>query len=211
VAAQRIGVVENLADLSEDQRQTIETLRRHPWRLLAWGNSFRLIFRVWPLFVIVIAYGLGSDWAPATAGEAYFSAAAQVIPVLLLALAVESRMFSVGALFVIEPAPFFSSDMRAVLPMVIDDEHRWMLKWALLGDTAVGWINGVFNALGTLILGIGVLLLLSLSEWDCLSFLASPSAAQDPASVSGGLLAGLVGVGLIALVGRYQQSKAEPQ
>jgi hypothetical protein len=81
-----ISVVDR-AELTEEQHQLIAKLRRRPWSLVARPGPFRLALRTWPLLAIALAFALGSEWAPSTAGHEYFSAAAQVIPVLLLALA----------------------------------------------------------------------------------------------------------------------------
>jgi hypothetical protein len=42
-----------------------------------------------------------------------------------------------------------------------------------------------------------------------LRILASTEPRHDPAEVSGGILAGLVGVGVIALIGRAEKETAE--
>jgi len=201
-------LVSEQANLSEDERGAVEELSRRPWRMIVWRNSFRTILQAWPLLLILVAFALGGSWAPPKAGPEYFSAAAQVIPVLLLALAVESRMFSFEALFKIEPAPFLSPAMRTALPSMIGPDLKPMSTWILGFDTVMGWVNGALYALSTLIAGVGILVLLSLSEWECLRFLASSDDSADPRDVSSGILAGLVGIGLIALVGRVRQAQA---
>jgi hypothetical protein len=202
-----MGVMDDNEHLTDEQRRAIEKLERRPWIMIAWPGPFRLLLQTWPLLTIVIAYVLGGDWAPADAGHDYFSAAAQVVPVLLLALAVESRLLSFSTLFKIETTPFLSPEVQTFLETVTDERQRRVAATILRLDRVMGWVHGAVNALTALLVGVMVLVLLSLAEWDCLQFLALPADRHDPAEVSGGILAGLVGVGLIALFGRQEQAQ----
>ena len=200
------GTQHGAADLTEEQREILDRLERRPWLMFAPLATFRIllrfIVRLMPLTIVGLAYGLGTTWAPSQAGKDYFSAAAQVIPVLLLALAVESQMLSFRALFVFEPMPLYAPRYREVLK--ITGAHEvWTVRAALWLDESIGWVTGWLNAAAALLGGLAVLFALAQAEWECLSILASlGDGKQDPARVSGGILAGLVGVGLLALIGR---------
>jgi hypothetical protein len=200
------GTQHGAADLTDEHREILDRLERRPWLMFAPLATLRILLRValrlMPLTIVGLAYGLGTTWAPSQAGKDYFSAAAQVIPVLLLALAVESQMLSFRALFVFQPMPLYSPRYREVLEITGANED-WMLRAALWLDESMGWLTGWLNAATALLGGLAVLFALAQAEWECLSILASlGDGKQDPARVSGGILAGLVGVGLLALIGR---------
>jgi hypothetical protein len=186
-------------DLTAEQRELLEDIARRPWTLYTpvLIAFLRFWLRILPLVAILAAFVLGASWAPNQAGKGYFSAAAQVIPVLLLAMAVESQLLSFGSLFKVEPQRKYSAPTREAMKKT----GGWIVGVALRVDSAEAWYVAVSNALTALMSGVAVLALLSFAEWDCLRILASGDAA-DPELVSGGILAGLVGVRVIALMGR---------
>jgi hypothetical protein len=191
--------------LEDKQREMLETLTRRPWRLVSLA-PIRLLARSLPLLAILIAYALGVSWAPERATNDYFSAAAQVIPVLLLALAVESRLLSFRSLFRVQPAPILTPLYRDFMRAAAGETEHRALTVAFWLDDVWGWILGVSNAFSGLAVGLAVLLLLSLAEWECLRNLAAEGRRPaDPSAVSGGILAGLVGVALIALMSRPER------
>ncbi len=184
------------------------SLGRALWRLYAYwwlaGTrlSVRMLVGLWPLFLLLATFQAGVEWAPASAGREFFSAAAQVIPVLLLALAVESRMFRLRR-FTRHPTELTLSEPAQEAWRVV--QRRAPPLAALLGVLANG--SKPIMRHQTLIIGVlyggALLFLLVIAEWHCLSVLASITEEQthDPSLVSAAILSGLVGVGIIALVG----------
>jgi hypothetical protein len=187
-------------ELTEEEQRLLEDLAQRPWK--PYGHvlisTAQLLLRFLPLAAILVAFVFGLSWAPDEAGQAYFSAAAQVIPVLLLALAVESRLLSFESLFWVQPTRVYSEALRGAMRK---GGNRLMIGVALSLDSATAWLQAVVNAATLLASGVAVLAVLSFAEWECLRVLAAGGRA-DPEVVSGGILAGLVGVGVIALIGR---------
>lgn len=192
---------------------------------LAWGYALEL-FGTWrwllllgPSAAVAVAWVFGIARAPDGARQAYFEASAQVIPVLLLALAVESRF-----LRILSPSELPSRSMSALDPAMHDRAMRraippeyheiWERAYQQLMDSeearnVVRWLKvaAAINAVRRLITAGAavslIVLVLVVAEWECLRSLATMRAddSRDPGLVSGGILAGLVGVGLIALLG----------
>jgi hypothetical protein len=67
-----------------------------------------------PLVIALAAPSLIDNWMPNRAGEAFYSAASQIAPVLLLALALEIRVFGLRAIPV-RPHPYTPRVGRLVL------------------------------------------------------------------------------------------------
>jgi hypothetical protein len=139
----------------------------------------QVLLRVAPPVLIFIAFGIGYATGPGSAGRAYFEAAAQVMPVLLLALAIETRWLRIDAVI-----PRLADDVKA---------HDWGVAW----DRS--W------AIVVLALPIVVL---CYAEWDSLGNVADLGATgeADTKWVSGGVLLGLTGVALSAFFGLGPES-----
>jgi hypothetical protein len=153
----------SLADLlTPAERERLERYARHPWTEFGMRVTFRPVIRLGPLLVIVVAYMLGYIWAPSDAGSEYFSAAAQVIPVLLLALAVESRLLDYRTLFRFEPTPVLPPEARKLIVEILGEKPPVSTRILLAGDTAMAWINGAIFAISILGAGLAVLVLLGL-------------------------------------------------
>ncbi|MGI9099789.1 MAG: hypothetical protein ACR2H2_15090 [Solirubrobacteraceae bacterium] len=162
-------------------------------------GSFR---ELWSLLVLFATVSAGVTWAPSSAGREFFSAAAQVIPVLLLALAVESRMFRLRR--------FAPRPLDAAMPKNVEEAWRVVQSQA---PSLATWLERLAHdsqsimrhdtLVGGAVYGGMLLLMLVGAEWYCLDVLASMTEGEtsDPAFVSGAILAGLVGVAIIALVG----------
>jgi hypothetical protein len=191
-------------ELTEAERRLLQDIVQRPWK--PYGavliSTAQFLLRSLPITVILAAFVFGAGSAPDEAGQAYFSAAAQVIPVLLLALAVESRLLSFESLFRVQPTRMYSEALREAMRK---GGKRLMIGAALSLDSAMAWAAAVFNAVSLLASGVAVLAILSFAEWECLRVLAAGDRA-DPYLVSGGILAGLVGVGVIALIGRAKNA-----
>jgi hypothetical protein len=200
------------ASQTEERHEAFRGVLRQPWQFFVPVAMLRVVLRVLiralPLLLIIFAYGLGMSWAPSEAGKDYFSAAAQVVPVLLLALAVESQMLNIRSLFVFEPMPLYSAENRQAME-TSGATPRWMVRAVFRFDTVVGWFNGALYAVMPVGVGLAVIGALVYAEWRCLGILASiGDGKRDPELVSGGVLAGLVGVGLLALFGRRERDSA---
>lgn len=187
-------------ELTEEEQRLLQDFAQRPWK--PYGavliSTAQLLLRSLPITVILAAFAFGASGAPDEAGQAYFSAAAQVIPVLLLALAVESRLLSFESLLRVQPMRMYSEALREAMRK---GRKRLMIRAALSLDSAMAWLSAVVSAVSQLASGVAVLAILSFAEWECLRVLAAGDRA-DPDVVSGGILAGLVGVGVIALIGR---------
>jgi hypothetical protein len=161
---------------------------------------------MWPLLLLLVAFFVGAEWAPGDADREFFSASAQVIPVLLLALAVESRMFRLRR-FIRPPADITISD---------DAQEAWRVvqsRSPLLSTVfkRLAEISKTLMRYDILIAGViysaMLLVMLAWAEWYCLSVLASleEGGKRDSAFVSAAILVGLIGVGIVALLGMGQE------
>lgn len=172
-----------------------------------------------PLMLVVTAWLLGLTLAPNGAHQSYFEASAQIIPILLLALAVETRFLRIPRPSELPDRHVSSLDpavLNRVMKRAIPSQHHpeWerqfrkgldtetgakMMRWAkVLG--AIGVVRRLLTAGSAAAL---VVVSLVVAEWECLQALAVMGSddSRDPVLVSGGILAGLAGVGLMALLG----------
>jgi hypothetical protein len=200
---------------------------RSPWRTLGHEarGRLRVTLNAWLAFVppviVILAFVLGSAWAPPTARRSFFEASAQVIPVLLLALAVESRYLRVRRARPIPPLLWDLRELLTVMGAGLAPEERavWEARIADLSTSAETrrymrvnaffagvwkWGSVVQRQLTAVLSAALVVLFLGLAEWTCLEALAAmddDTATREPSLVMGAILAGLVGVGVIALFG----------
>jgi hypothetical protein len=171
-------------------------------------NAPSALVRLLPLVLIIVAYVGGGLWAPKVAGPDYFVAAAGVIPVLLLALALETRILRFGWLVDFRPTPAFPARVYDTLARIDDTTVRRLIPVLRKMDTMFAWCSELTRGMNLVILAVAVLCLLSVSEWQCMHVLASVSDLhrQDPSLVSAGILAGLVGVSVVAILGGSEDS-----
>jgi hypothetical protein len=172
--------------------------------LAAWIRSAPgTLIRLLPLWLIIAAYVGGAVWAPKAAGHDYFVAAAGVIPVLLLALALETRILRFRWLVRFNPVPVLPSSVYDVLAGSDSASLRRRMPLLRKADLLFARLREIYRLLNLVGLAVVVLFMLSFSEWRCMNILASITDAKhrDPSVVSAGILAGLVGVGVVAIVG----------
>jgi hypothetical protein len=162
------------------------------------SSSGRPLIAVLPALAIAVAWFGGYAAAPEQANRAYFESCAQVIPVLLLALAVESRWLRLSNV-ITAPPPF-----KAIAEAAAEGSIGRFVAEVVFFQFDLWWR---VNLALMLVLPIAVL---SIAEWACLvevARLAEDGEAQANI-VSGGVVAGLAGVAVVALVGAGLKEQA---
>lgn len=134
----------------------------------------------------VVAYGITALLVDGHAKKEYFEAVSQILPVLLLALAIEQRYFTR------RPPPAPESPLQLELAgRRLDD--RSMARWYTLAAR---------------IYALVVLAVLGLGEWIAVEVLATgESSAADLKNTAGSLAAGFTALIVSALVGTKQTSE----
>ena len=156
-----------------------ENLRRA--RRLFWVGRFLLALSA--ILLPVVAYGATTLLVDGYAEKEYFEAVAQILPVLLLALAIEQRYFSRQ-----ESMP----DLPAELQFG-EAEKRNLARWY----TRAGRIYALM-----------VLLALGFGEWIAVEVLATgESSTADLKNTAGSLAAGFTALIVSALVGTKQTTE----
>jgi hypothetical protein len=132
----------------------------------------------------VVAYGVTALLVEGQAEKEYFEAVSQILPVLLLALAVEQRYFTR------RPPPAPESPLQLELAgRRLDD--RSMARWYTLAAR---------------IYALVVLIVLGLGEWIAVEALATgESSGADLKNTAGSLAAGFTALIVSALVGTKQE------
>ncbi|HVD40158.1 MAG TPA: hypothetical protein VNC16_04030 [Solirubrobacterales bacterium] len=145
------------------------------------GLVWRFAFGVGAIAAPVIAFAVAALVVDGTAQKEYFDAVSQILPVLLLALAIEQRYFTRAGS---EPAP--ESPLQLELAgRRLDD--RTMARWYTLAAR---------------IYALVVLIVLGLGEWVAVEVLATGQSSPGDLSVTAGsLAAGFTALIVSALVG----------
>jgi hypothetical protein len=146
---------------------------------LAW----KFVFAIAAIAAPVVAYGLTALLVEGDAEQEYFEAVSQILPVLLLALAIEQRYFTR------RPPPAPESPLQLELAgRRLDD--RSMARWYTLAAR---------------IYALVVLIALGFGEWIAVEVLATgESSDADLKNTAGSLAAGFTALIVSALVGTKQ-------
>lgn len=146
---------------------------------LAW----KFVFAIAAIAAPVVAYLVTALVVDGHAKEEYFEAVSQILPVLLLALAIEQRYFTR------RPPPAPESPLQLELAgRRLDD--RSMARWYTLAAR---------------IYALVVLVVLGLGEWIAVEVLATgESSSADLKNTAGSLAAGFTALIVSALVGTKQ-------
>lgn len=130
----------------------------------------------------VLAYGLAALLVDGHAQKEYFEAVSQILPVLLLALAIEQRYFTRG-----QSMPELPAELEFG-----EAEVRRLARWYTLAAR---------------IYALMVLVALGLGEWIAVEVLATgQSSTADLKNTAGSLAAGFTALIVSALVGTKQTS-----
>ena len=125
----------------------------------------------------VVAYGLTTLLVDGHAQKEYFEAVSQILPVLLLALAIEQRYFTRG-----QSMPEFPPDLD-----FNEAETRDLARWYTRAGRAYALL---------------VLIALGLGEWTAVEVLATGSSTtSDLKHTAGSLAAGFTALIVTALIG----------
>jgi len=148
------------------------------------GLVWRFAFGVAAIAAPVIAFAVAALLVDGRAEKEYFEAISQILPVLLLALAIEQRYFTRAGR---DPAP--ESPLQLELAgRRLDD--RTMARWYTLAARVYALV---------------VLVVLGLGEWVAVEVLATgQSSSGDLSITAGSLAAGFTALIVSALVGTKQ-------
>jgi hypothetical protein len=146
---------------------------------------WRFVFAIAAIAAPVVAYGVTALLVEGHAEQEYFEAVSQILPVLLLALAIEQRYFTR------RPPPAPESPLQLELAgRRLDD--RSMARWYTLAAR---------------IYALVVLIALGWGEWIAVEVLATgESTGADLKNTAGSLAAGFTALIVSALVGTKQAS-----
>jgi hypothetical protein len=149
------------------------------------GLVWRFAFGVGAIAAPVVAFVIAALAVDGTAEKEYFDAVSQILPVLLLALAIEQRYFTRAGS---EPAPETPLQLE-LAGRRLDD--RTMARWYTLAAR---------------IYALVVLAVLGLGEWVAVEVLATGKSSSGDLSVTAGsLAAGFTALIVSALVGTKQE------
>lgn len=149
---------------------------------------WRFAFGVGAIAAPVLAYVVTALLVDGHAEKEYFEAVSQILPVLLLALAIEQRYFTRAGS---EPAPQTPLQLE-LAGRRLDD--RAMARWYTLAAR---------------IYALVVLVVLGLGEWIAVEVLATgESSGADLKNTAGSLAAGFVALIVSALVGTKRERSA---
>lgn len=156
-----------------------ESLRRS--RRFFWlGKALLLLGAV---AVPVLAFGLTAVFVDGRAQEQYFDAVSQILPVLLLALAIEQRYFTRG-----QSMPELPPELK-------------------FGETETKKVARLYT-FTTRLYALMVLFILGLGEWIAVEVLATgQSSTEDLKKTAGSLAAGFTALIVSALVGTKQSAE----
>jgi hypothetical protein len=150
------------------------------------GLVWRFAFGVGAIAAPVVAFAIAALAVEGTAEQEYFEAVSQILPVLLLALAIEQRYFTRAGS---EPAPETPLQLE-LAGRRLDD--RTMARWYTLAAR---------------IYALVVLVVLGLGEWVAVEVLATGrSSSGDLSITAGSLAAGFTALIVSALVGTKQST-----
>jgi hypothetical protein len=148
---------------------------------------WRFAFGVGAIAAPVVAYVVVALIVDGQATKEYFEAVSQILPVLLLALAVEQRYFTRAGR---ERAPESPLQLELAGRSLVDEQK--MARWYTLAAR---------------IYALVVLIVLGLGEWIAVEVLATGSSTTaDLKNTAGSLAAGFTALIVSALVGTKQTS-----
>jgi hypothetical protein len=151
------------------------------------GLFWRFAFGVGAIATPVVAYVVVALIVDGRATQEYFEAVSQILPVLLLALAVEQRYFTRAGR---ERAPESPLQLELAGHSLVDEQK--MARWYTLAAR---------------IYALVVLIVLGLGEWIAVEVLATGSSSTaDLKNTAGSLAAGFTALIVSALVGTKQTS-----
>jgi uncharacterized membrane protein len=146
------------------------------------GLFWRFAFGVGAIAAPVVAYVVTALAVGGHAKKEYFEAVSQILPVLLLALAIEQRYFTRAGR---ERAPESPLHLELAGKQLVDEQR--MARWYTLAAR---------------IYALVVLALLGMGEWIAVEVLATGhSSTADLKNTAGSLAAGFVALIVSALVG----------
>lgn len=146
------------------------------------GLFWRFAFGVGAIAAPVVAYVVTALVVDGHAQKEYFEAISQILPVLLLALAIEQRYFTRAGR---ERAPESPLQLELAGKQLVDEQR--MARWYTLAAR---------------IYALVVLALLGMGEWIAVEVLATGhSSTADLKNTAGSLAAGFVALIVSALVG----------
>jgi hypothetical protein len=146
------------------------------------GLFWRFALGVGAIAAPVVAYAVTALLVDGRAREEYFEAVAQILPVLLLALAIEQRYFTRAGR---ERAPESPVQLELAGRQLVDEQR--MARWYTLAAR---------------IYALVVLALLGMGEWIAVEVLATgESTTADLKNTAGSLAAGFTALIVTALVG----------
>lgn len=150
-------------------------------RRLFWQGKFLLALSA--ILLPIVAYGLAALLVEGRAKDEYFEAVSQILPVLLLALAIEQRYFTRGQAMPDPPAELEFGDAE------MKNLARWYTRAAR-------------------IYALMVLAFLGVGEWIAVEVLATgESSSADLKNTAGSLAAGFTALIVSALVGTKQSAE----
>jgi hypothetical protein len=155
-----------------------------------------------PVFAAVIGVAVGFALSPAEASMEFYSATAEIIPVLLLTLAVQARLFQLPTVrrFVALWSDIAAASSRADVDDALAHVER-------LGQR-VGSLRHFFERT---VLGLGLLGLLVAAQFATLHPLGTGQAEDgNPEIVYIGLATGFLMVGALAMTGGIEAMRAGP-
>lgn len=132
------------------------------------------------VLLLLAGIALGQRLAPSHGSEAFYSAAAQVIPVLLLVLALEARLFRLRA-------PSWPAGLRSAF-----------IEAAVLGVTLLFFVLGEVRALG------------ALGGEHARLHAREHAGDEDPSTVYTAVLLGMLMIGFIAVFGLPRRTEEQP-
>jgi hypothetical protein len=149
-------------------------------RRLFWLGRFLLALGA--ILLPVLAYGLARLLVDGHAQKEYFEAVSQILPVLLLALAIEQRYFSRG-----QSMPELPPELEFA-----EEEARDLARWYMRAGR---------------VYALMVLIFLGFGEWIAVEVLATGSSTSgDLKNTAGSLAAGFTALIVSALVGTKQSA-----
>ncbi len=150
------------------------------------GLFWRFAFGVGAIVAPVVAYAVVALLVDGHAKKEYFEAISQILPVLLLALAIEQRYFARAGR---ERAPESPVQLELAGRSLVDEQK--MARWYTRAARAYALV---------------VLVALGLGEWIAVEVLATGhSSTGDLKNTAGSLAAGFTALIVSALVGTKQQ------
>jgi hypothetical protein len=174
-----------------------------PGRLARVGSAVQRGFSIGPpVFAAVIGIVVGFALSPAEASMEFYSATAEIIPVLLLTLAVQARLFQLPTIRRV--AALWSDVAAASSRADVSDAVSHVERFG----EGVGSLRHFFERT---VLGLALLALLVAAQFATLHPLGTGEAADgNPEIVYVALATGFLMVGALAMTGGIEAMRAGP-